>query len=331
MQVSKNTQYSSCNKEFLESYANQIRENLISAGVVNGVTAKKTSSLSSALINYVPSAENTGRSLGYVASQTYGAQFCNWAVQLFAYRYMGLAPSTSTWSGYVKSWFTAPAVETLKMTVTPYALPFVEVAAVFLGGLTVPTAIALVRAVGGLLRSNGGVIPDVSEILKQAKDGKIVTLNGRQLTETDVKQIQQAITALVIITKILMTKCNEFRTQFLIQRSDGVLTFLDGAVVDKEGMESVNNLEGLNVWQNEGSIKKLISLLVEHLPTPSKDPLDKFVIKCSDGVHCNFMGQVVPEEDIEQLRLGIKEQLLKEANPKAIEPQAQPLRLELVE
>jgi hypothetical protein len=320
--LSKNTGLSLNNKNILDQKANQIRESLINAGVVNGVAAKKTSSLSGAVFNMMPTAENTGKSLGYIVSQTFGAQVCNWMVQMFAYNILGMTPQSQSWSGLFKSMFTVPAVETMKMAVTPYAMPMVQIASVYLGGLSLPVAIAIMRSVGNFVKS-GNTIPNVSEILEKAQEGKIPTVNGRQLTKKDIEDIQTAVTSLMMITKILMTPCNEFRKMFFIERSDGKTCFLDGVVVPtykqtdtgvqkSDEMAAIEELEGLNILNNETNINYLIKMLSQHMPKPSENPLDKFVIKCSDDVYCNYAGEIVTQNEVNAMSEEVRAKMSKE-------------------
>lgn len=297
--------YTSCNQAILRQYAEKIAQDF------DVQPKEEPSFLWNLVSSYLPSWDSAGKKLGEHLVQTHGQSWSNNTIDFVVKKcFQQEAAQVSKWSlDGIKQLVTGATQvtlsETLKMTFTPKALPYMTCFAGVTGQIALPLVVSLV----GMVYQRAMHDPQQVKKLANLSLDTLFTVDpetnrlrdafGRLLTEEDMKDIFVGTAEYDLVGKLIQL-CQEIDQRpeeeiepeakalikklvktYQVKRSDGVTVFPDGALrtrLDKETVKAgIEILKRVNPRKRSEEIQGLVKLLSQH----SILPLDYLTL--SDG------------------------------------------------
>lgn len=282
------------------------------------------------ICNYFPSSQSMGYKAGEALAMTYGASWSNTAIELVVKRvFQPEVPQVSYLSlqGLRGLFFGAThqtLSETLKLTFTPKALPYLAFVSGTLSSIALPTLICLVSIAYQRAMNDMHAVKQISNLslnelfTVDAETGRLRDAFGRLLSFRDMKDIFSEAAKYDLICR-LIDLCNEIdrtdgdddaleneakkmfaklQTNYVIERSDGVFMFPDGhqCTDADQGIirEGIEDLSRINPCKKEEKIQRFIELLASHslLPFETFSLTDEVgLTACPKRIPPLFMGE----------------------------------------
>jgi hypothetical protein len=269
------------------------------------------------ICSYFPTTQAVGYKAGEHLALTYGAHWSNTTIDFVVRRFFMPAQQSSSfwsWSGIQSVFFGATQVtlaETLKITLTPKALPYITLISGTMSAIALPTMISLISLTYQKVMFDPRRLQQLSQLsLDQlfavdAKTGRLRDAFGRLMAVEDMRDILSGVAKYDLICK-LIDLCHEMdqiqkdddtlqqETQqklealvkdYTIERDDGQLMFPDGYLCTSEEKEllrkGMTDLSRVNPCQRGKNIRHFIKLLANHslLPVETFSPTEKIGLK----------------------------------------------------
>lgn len=275
------------------------------------------------ITNQLPTSHTVGYVVGTQLGVTYGAQWSNSVIDLVVSKFFQekVEEKGSWWSWQgIKNVFWGgtekTVAETLKLTLTPQALPYITIATGIAGSIALPALISLVSFAYQKAMFDPRALRQLSKLsLDQLftidpETGRLRDAFGRLLSPDDVKDILTGTAEYDLVCK-LIDLCHQIDQKdaeddileedtkkllktlvksYTIKREDGKVMFPDGQLRTDEEKAIVRagiaDLARINPRHQKENIQKLIKVLAQHSIAPletlsfdDKQPQNKLPVK----------------------------------------------------
>lgn len=282
----------------------------------------------SRICNFFPSSQTMGYKAGEHLGLTYGAQWSNTTIDFVVRRFFQQEtqpPSYWSWDGWKSLFFgatQATLAETLKLTLTPKALPYITLISGTVSAIALPTMICMISLTYQRVMFDPRQLQQLSKLtLDQlftidADTGRLRDAFGRLMSPEDMKDILAGAAKYDLICKLIdlcheidqkdceddelqegtKQKLEELIKSYVITRSDGQFMFPDGFLCTAEEKEiiqqGITDLSRINPCQKGKKIRKFIRVLANHslLPVETFVPSEKIgVTGCPKRIPALFL------------------------------------------
>lgn len=283
----------------------------------------------------LPSSATVGGIVGQGIGWTHGARWSNAAIDLVVSRFFQVETKPKSFWESLGSFFwgaTETTVsETLKIAITPKALPYIALMTGAVGAVALPAVVSLVTFAYNKVMNDPYKLHQLS---KMSLD-KLFTIDpetgrwrdafGRLMSADDMKDIVTAAAKYDLIRK-LIELCHEIDhmdkeddemqveakklikvlvKSYCIKRSDGAVMFPDGSKRTEEEkliiQQGINDLSRINPTHRAKRIHRMIKVLASHtmMPAETLSPADKLTVNTpslgKETVEPKRMPAVFPE------------------------------------
>lgn len=283
------------------------------------------------IIDRLPSSTTVGGIVGQGIGWTHGARWSNAAIDLVVSRFFQVETKPKSFWETLGSFFwgaTETTVsETLKLAITPKAVPFIALMTGAVGAVALPAAVSLVTFAYNKVMNDPYKLQQLS---KMSLD-KLFTIDpetgrwrdafGRLMSADDMKDIVAAAAKYDLIRK-LIELCHEIDhmdkeddemqveskkllkvlvKSYCIKRSDGAVMFPDGSKRTEEEkliiQQGINDLSRINPTHRAKRIHRMIKVLASHtmMPAETLSPADKLTVNGKETIEPKRMPAVFPE------------------------------------
>ncbi|WP_068470212.1 hypothetical protein [Candidatus Protochlamydia phocaeensis] len=291
------TTYTANNQAILRQYGEKITQCLN-----NNKTDEKSNSIWNSIYSYFPTSQSTGKMVGEHLALTYGSQWSNSAIDTVVSKFFQqeIVP-VSTWSLAGLKQLVSGATqktlsETLKLSVTPKALPYITLLTGVTGQVGLPVLVSLVsfayqRTLGSPEKAKQLEVLSLNQLFTvDAETGRLRDAFGRLLTEEDMRDIFTGAAEYDLVCKLIQLNqeidkkpeeeiessakdmLKTLTKAYRIKREDGVVVFPDGQLRTAEDkkilLDGINILRRVNPRFKTEEIHKLIQLLAGHSLLP---------------------------------------------------------------
>lgn len=257
------------------------------------------------IFNQLPTSHTVGYVVGTQLGVTYGAQWSNSVIDLVVSKFFQekVEEKGSWWSWQgIKNVFWGgtekTVAETLKLTLTPQALPYITIATGVVGSIALPALISLVSFAYQKAMFDPRALRQLSQLsLDQLftidpETGRLRDAFGRLLSSDDMKDILTGAAKYDLICK-LIDLCHQVDQKdaeddvleedtkkllktlvksYTIKREDGKVMFPDGQLRTPEEKAIIRagiaDLARINPGHKKKNIRKLIKVLAKHSIAP---------------------------------------------------------------
>lgn len=307
----ESVEYTANNRTVLKNYADKIARRF------DVQPKEETNYLYSKISQYLPTWESAGKKIGESIGATHGQDWTNGTIDFVVEKiFQDKAKQASLWSLQgLKQRITGAAqktvAETLKLTITPKALPVLTAFSGVAGQIALPLVVSLVSFAYKKAMHDPEALKKLSPLsldelftvdleTNQLRDGF-----GNLLTSEDMLDIYHGTAKHALIGKLIQL-CQEIDQNpndaksllqvlvntYLIHRIDGKNVFPDGAPVtdaDKAIIEEgINTLARNNPYKKKNKIRCFIKLLSKH----SILPFEKLSLSNMDQGGAKKMGTI---------------------------------------
>jgi hypothetical protein len=283
--------YTANNRTVLKNYADKIARRF------DVQPKEEPNYLYSKISQYLPTWESAGKKVGESIALTHGQDWTNGTIDFVVEKiFHDKAKQASFWSLQgLKQRITGAAQvtlgETLKLTITPKALPVLTVFSGIAGQIALPLVVSLI----GFAYKKAMHDPEALKKLSPLSLDELFTLDpetnqlrdgfGNLLTSEDMMDIYHGTAKHALIGKIIQL-CQEIDQNpkeaksllqvlvntYLIHRMDGNNVFPDGSIVTDTDRgiieEGINTLARNNPYKKKNKIRCFIKLLSKHSILP---------------------------------------------------------------
>jgi hypothetical protein len=260
------------------------------------------SSLWDRICGYFPTSQSLGYKAGSQLALTYGAQWSNSAIDLVAKHFFQTETKPlSYWDKITSIFYGATektVAETLKLTLTPKALPYITFMTGTVGSMALPTLVSLISLTYQKAMFDPRKLQQLSELpidrlfTVDPETGRLRDAFGRLMSPEDMKDIFAGAAKYDLICKLIelchqvdqidadddvlqeeiYNKVTTLAKSYMIERSDGQLMFPDGSICTEEEKEiihkGISDLSRINPHHKAKKIRKFIRLLAKHSLLP---------------------------------------------------------------
>ncbi len=267
----------------------------------------QTSSVWNTIWDNIPGSQAVGRYLGWGAAQTHGAEISNALITMVfnncfpeQIKEKELTIRERCYNSLVG--IAKPtAEEASKFLITPKILPYVTMFCSSAGGIALPVAALLVKALYDKVLGDPNSkftpknVPSLENLLT-AKDGDIIDANGNTLNQQDITDIKNLVNKCNLAYQLLTSTKSEvdiLMNKYLkFGEDDNQILYSNGEVVNETDLKeikiSINRLRGANPTHE--NLNKMIDLLAEHLPeileeVTVDEPVEASVVNLANENH----------------------------------------------